>query len=314
VAGPIERADQLLPQIERPRRFSWPLARDAMFLILWGYFKKLVIADNAGVIANKVFGLQAPGFTVLWAGVFAFGIQIYADFSAYSDIARGTARWLGVELMRNFDHPYRARTVAEFWHRWHISLSTWFRDYVYIPLGGSRQGRWRRVRNLMATFLLSGLWHGASWNFVLWGAFHGALISSSGPASRRPAPRPWTRWLTPVRILVTFALVNVGWLMFRETDIHFLWRDLTLSPFSASALDRQAGAYLFLVAALYSIPLWLHAIWDGTQPPQEADAAAFSMRKSVPRLVFETAVAGVLFSLLLVFRSRTSLDFIYYQF
>jgi hypothetical protein len=140
VAGPIERAAHLLPQVERPRVWSWAQAQDAFFLILWGYFKKLVVADNAGVIANKVFALQEPGFFVLWAGVFAFAIQIYGDFSAYSDIARGTARWLGFDLMRNFDHPYMARGPVEFWRRWHISLSTWFRDYVYVPLGGSRGG------------------------------------------------------------------------------------------------------------------------------------------------------------------------------
>jgi alginate O-acetyltransferase complex protein AlgI len=162
VAGPIERAAHLLPQVEAPRRFSWELARQALFLMIWGYFKKLVIADNVGVIANKVFTLAHPSFPVLWAGVLAFGIQIYADFSAYSDIARGAARWLGFDLMRNFDHPYLARGPAEFWRRWHISLSTWFRDYVYIPLGGSRVGRWRAAGNVMATFVLSGLWHGAS--------------------------------------------------------------------------------------------------------------------------------------------------------
>mgnify|MGYP003330661054 CR=1 FL=1 len=176
VAGPIERAAHLLPQVEQPRTFVWPHARDAMFLILWGYFKKLVIADNTGVIANKVFALQQPGFYMLWAGVFAFGIQIYADFSAYSDIARGTARWLGFDLMRNFNHPYLATGPADFWRRWHISLSSWFRDYVYIPLGGSRAGRLIEYRNILATFLLSGLWHGASWNYVLWGAYHGALL------------------------------------------------------------------------------------------------------------------------------------------
>ena len=355
VAGPIERAGRLLPQVERPRTFSWPLARDAMFLILWGYFKKLVIADNVGVIANKVFSLGAPGFTVLWAGVFAFGIQIFADFSAYSDIARGTAQWLGFDLMKNFDQPYLARGVADFWHRWHISLSSWFRDYVYIPLGGSRVGRAGQARNLMATFLLSGFWHGASWNYLLWGGFHGSLLvmarlapganrlrdasaSPPQPSAKAEAPglhprgegvpavrvegalglqprgSPWRFIVIPLQILGTFLLVNVGWLLFRETDIHMLLRDLTLSPFRTSALDRQAGTYLFLMAAAYSLPLWLHAAWDLAHEGRAAPATVAPPIKGAGRLAFETAVAGVLFAVLLVFRSRTSLDFIYFQF
>ena len=135
-----------------------------------------MIADNVGVIANKVFALGDPTFPLLWAGVFAFAIQIYADFSAYTDIARGTSRWLGFELTENFDHPYLARTPADFWRRWNISLSSWFRDYVYIPLGGSKAGEATWARNVLITFLLSGLWHGASWNYVLWGAYHGVLL------------------------------------------------------------------------------------------------------------------------------------------
>ena len=145
----------------------------------WGFFKKLVIADNVGLIADKVFALEAPAFEILWAGVFAFAIQIYADFSAYSDIARGTARWFGFELMVNFDHPYLAHGPQDFWRRWHISLSTWFRDYVYIPLGGSRKGFGRELANILATFVLSGFWHGASWNYVLWGFYHGMLLVAS---------------------------------------------------------------------------------------------------------------------------------------
>ena len=135
-----------------------------------------MIADNVGVIANKVFSLESPEFFVLWAGVFAFAIQIYADFSAYTDIARGVAKWYGFDLIRNFERPYLAAGPADFWRRWNISLSTWFRDYVYIPLGGSRRGPWREAANIMITFLVSGLWHGASWNYVLWGAYHGTLL------------------------------------------------------------------------------------------------------------------------------------------
>ena len=146
VAGPIMRATNLLPQFERDRTFSPSAARDAALLIVWGLFKKLVIADNVGVIANKVFSLESPEFFVLWAGVFAFAIQIYADFSAYTDIARGVAKWYGFDLIRNFERPYLASGPADFWRRWNISLSTWFRDYVYIPLGGSRRGTVARGR------------------------------------------------------------------------------------------------------------------------------------------------------------------------
>jgi D-alanyl-lipoteichoic acid acyltransferase DltB (MBOAT superfamily) len=311
VAGPIERASRLLPQIERSRTFSWEDARQATFLMIWGYFQKLVIADNVGVIANKVFTLREPAFPVLWAGVFAFAIQIYADFSAYSDIARGAARWLGVDLMRNFNHPYLAIGPTDFWRRWHISLSSWFRDYVYIPLGGSRAGTLRTGLNVMITFLLSGFWHGASWNYVLWGGYHGALLLAGR------AVEPWVptgaivrRILTPLRIALMFALASVGWLMFRETDVTYLWQDLRLSPLASSSLDRRVGAYLFLLALTYSLPLWLHDIWTEYRSPR-TDGAGW---RTAGQIAWDTAWCAVLVSIILVFRSRTSLDFIYFQF
>jgi len=152
------------------------------------------VADNVGVIADKVFSLQEPSFELLWAGVLAFGLQIYADFSAYSGIARGVARWFGIDLMLNFDQPYFARGPRDFWRRWHISLSTWFRDYVYIPLGGSRRGFGREVASLMATFLLSGLWHGASWNFILWAATTGCWSSSAAGPHDGQARAPGAGW------------------------------------------------------------------------------------------------------------------------
>ena len=192
VAGPIQRASYLLPQVEQKRRFICRRPSSGFYLMVWGFFKKLVIADNVGVIANKVFALNDPSFEVLWAGVFAFAIQIYADFSAYTDIARGSSRWLGFELTENFDHPYLARNPADFWRRWNISLSTWFRDYVYIPLGGSRASEWIWGRNVLITFLLSGLWHGASWNYVLWGLYHGVLlvITRAHQILKPPPPSP----------------------------------------------------------------------------------------------------------------------------
>lgn len=314
VAGPIERASHLLPQVERPRRWSSPAAMDAAFLICWGYFKKLVIADNAGVIANKVFALQDPGFHVLWAGVFAFAIQIYADFSAYSDIARGVARWLGFELMRNFDHPYMATGPADFWRRWHISLSSWFRDYVYIPLGGSREGRARTARNIMLTFLVSGLWHGASWNYVLWGGFHGALLVIARVFSGHGlSPGLFRSLLRPLQVVAMFGLTMVGWLIFRETETRMLWHDLSLVPWESSAVDRQVGAYLFLLAFVYSLPIWIAGIWTVYLQPwlSRRHAPIFAGRSP---LIVRTVIAGLAFAAILVFRSRQSLDFIYFQF
>jgi alginate O-acetyltransferase complex protein AlgI len=324
VAGPIERASHLLPQMEARREFSWPAARSAFFLIVWGYVKKLVIADNVGVIANKVFALQHPGFTVLWAGVFAFAIQIYADFSAYSDIARGAARWLGFDLMVNFNHPYLATGPVDFWRRWHISLSSWFRDYVYIPLGGSRHGRGRTLVNVFATFLVSGLWHGASWNYALWGAYHGALVvmarmmerkteTGAPHAARKPGlAGGLSDALEPIRVAGMFVLACVGWLIFRETDLHMLIRDLSLSPATATAADRQVGQYLFLLTALYSVPLWVQSAWVVYVAP--------AVRRVAPEdtpgwfVVGQAIAVGLGLAAILVFRSQQSLDFIYFRF
>jgi len=313
VAGPIERASHLLPQVEQPRTFSPALVRDATVLMIWGFFKKLVIADNVGVIANKVFSLADPTFPVLWAGVFAFGIQIYADFSAYSDIARGTARWLGFDVMKNFNHPYVATGPADFWHRWHISLSTWFRDYVYIPLGGSRTGTAMWARNVVITFVVSGFWHGASWNFVLWGLYNGVLLLVAH-AMAPLEPRGWWRRLSgPVQGAVMFLLANVGWLIFREREFDALVRDVLLSPSAATAAEWQAGAYLFLLAALYSLPLWAHAAWD-VLPFGRARAGRETPYAGAGWIVAQAILCGVLLALIVVLRSRESLSFIYFQF
>ena len=308
VAGPIERASALLPQVESKRRFSADAARSGLRLMAWGFFKKLVIADNVGLVADKVFALEAPAFEILWAGVFAFAIQIYADFSAYSDIARGTARWFGFELMVNFDHPYLARGPQDFWRRWHISLSTWFRDYVYIPLGGSRKGFGRELANIMATFVLSGFWHGASWNYVLWGAYHGLLLVASRLRRRvlgdeRPA---WAGVFAPLQIAGTFVLVCIGWLMFRETDITMLLRDLTVSPDASSPLERQAGCALFLRVLPFAVPLFVQSLWVELRGREHAEPSWPTIADGV--------LVGLLFAAILVFRSQASLDFIYFQF
>jgi D-alanyl-lipoteichoic acid acyltransferase DltB (MBOAT superfamily) len=311
VAGPIMRATNLLPQFERERQFDPAAARDSMLLIVWGLFKKLVIADNVGVIANKVFALESPEFFVLWAGVFAFAIQIYADFSAYTDIARGVAKWYGFDLIKNFERPYLAAGPADFWRRWNISLSTWFRDYVYIPLGGSRRGRWREAGNIMVTFLVSGLWHGASWNYVLWGGYHGLLLLVGrvlpGPHDLK-TPRPF-------RIIGMFVLTCIGWLIFRETEIAHLQRHLQLSPWDTTALGRSAGLYLFLLVALYSIPLWIHDLWAELKG---ADLSAAIDRPEPivrwPRVASQAALCGLMVAAILTLRSQTTLDFIYFAF
>ena len=315
VAGPIERAARLLPKLERPRVFSAAVARDALVLMVWGFFKKLVIADNVGVIANKVFALDSPGFWLLWTGVFAFAIQIYADFSAYTDIARGSARWLGIDLMVNFDHPYLARSPRDFWRRWHISLSSWFRDYVYIPLGGSRRGAWAHARNVLATFLLSGFWHGASWNYILWGGYHGLLLAVTRPFDAlEKERRGWGRLVTAAQIAAMFVLTNIGWLMFRETNLHYLVKWFTLSPWASSPPEREAALYLFAVTTLYSVPLWIHSAFVTWSPAINARLERWGGRGVYAWAGAQAAATATMGLVILLLRSRTSLDFIYFQF
>lgn len=312
VAGPIQRAHFLLSQIERPRVFDARVARGAVLLIVWGFFKKLVIADNAGLIVSKVFSLDAPTFPVLWSGVFAFGVQIYADFSAYTDIARGISRLLGFELCQNFQHPYSANSPQDFWRRWHISLSTWFRDYVYIPLGGSRCALAKQCRNLFLTFLLSGLWHGAAWNFFLWGAWHGAVLViwmlwSKAPAAVRPERLPGF-----IRLALTFVLVHIGWLLFREGSFTHLVKHLTLNPFDADAKQWRFGWFFTAQTLLYAFPLYLHPLLDRfLARHQEAAAQHYPGWRWTAAIVLLTAL---LYTALILLRSPVGSDFIYFQF
>ena len=321
VAGPIMRANNLLIQVEEPRTWDTDRARNALLLIVWGFLKKLVVADNVGLIANRVFSHNDPSFEMLWAGVFAFGLQIYADFSAYSDIARGTARWFGFELVLNFNHPYIAHSPTDFWRRWHISLSTWFRDFVYIPLGGNRVGALQREMNLLATFLVSGLWHGASWNYVLWGLYHGLLVVVSrtlGTALR--LPEKWPGPLALLQIVLTVSAAFVGWLFFRETNPDFLRRWLVLSPAESSVMERQVGVYLFVMAATWGLPLFLDDLWALGRERGVALVRAAEQRwqalgpASLTRATCQAVAAGAMVTLIVVFRSRVSLDFIYFQF
>lgn len=227
VAGPIERATSLLPQFERNRTFDYATAVDGLRQMLWGFFKKMIVADRCAVFVDSVWGdlSSQSGSTLLMAAI-CFTFQIYGDFSGYSDIAIGTAKLFGIRLKRNFNVPYFSRDIAEFWRRWHISLTTWFRDYLYIPLGGSRVSKAKVVRNTFIIFLVSGLWHGANWTFVAWGAYHALLFL---PLILLGKNRRYTnivaegRMLPTVReflqMLLTFFLAVIGWIIFRSENI-----------------------------------------------------------------------------------------------
>jgi len=222
VAGPIERARHLIPQFETKHKFSFPQASSGLKLILWGLFKKMVIADQLAVIVNSVYTTPENfnGWGIIIA-TFLFGFQIYCDFSGYSDIAIGTARLFGIELMTNFRTPYFSTSFREFWRRWHISLSTWFRDYVYIPLGGNKNGSFNWARNIFVTFVISGLWHGASITFLIWGAIHGFLFIAEHYLS--PLFRINSKLKRFVGFTITFIFVNFTWLFFRAEN----WNHLT---------------------------------------------------------------------------------------
>lgn len=210
VAGPIERTENLLPQISSEKTFRYDQAAYGLKLMAWGFFKKLAIADVLGPLADQAYANLAGCSTLdLLAAVFCFALQIYCDFSGYSDIAIGSAKLLGIDLMTNFRSPYFAGSIREFWSRWHISLSTWFRDYVYIPLGGSRCGRWKTCRNLMITFLVSGLWHGANWTFVVWGGLHGLAQVLEKLLDKRK------RKLPALRCIGVFLFCCITWVFFR---------------------------------------------------------------------------------------------------
>ena len=231
VAGPIERATNLLPQFQSARHFEYNMASDGMRQILWGLFKKIVIADNCAVFVDWIFADYGahPGSTKMLAAVL-FSFQIYGDFSGYSDIAIGTSKLFGIRLMRNFNVPYFSRDIAEFWRRWHISLTTWFRDYIYIPLGGSRVTKMKIVRNTFIIFLVSGLWHGANWTFLAWGAYHALLflpLILMGKNRKYKDVVAENKSLPSlsefVRMLVTFFLVVIGWIIFRAESIGQAW-------------------------------------------------------------------------------------------
>ena len=262
VAGPIERAVDLLPQMLRGRTFDYAQAVDGLRQMLWGFFKKMVVADNCALAVNQIWaGWQEADALMLFIGMLLFTFQIYGDFSGYSDIAIGTARLFGIRLSDNFRLPYFSRSVSEFWRRWHISLMTWFRDYLYIPLGGSRVSRLVTIRNIFIVFSLSGLWHGADWTFVVWGLYNAVLLSLlviMGKSVKHTQNLPMLRDLP--QMLLTFLLVAIGWLIFRSTTISegfdYLTRmvtELSRGHFGSFAMGKLALIWcLVMVAAEWS--------------------------------------------------------------
>lgn len=308
VAGPIERAGHLLPQIQRKRFFDYRQSVEGCRLILWGLFKKVVIADSLAVIANNVFNnYKDHGSVSLIIGAIAFAFQIYGDFSGYSDIAMGTAKLFGFELLSNFRFPYFSRDIAEFWRRWHISLSSWFRDYLYIPLGGSKQGKVKAVRNTLIIFLVSGFWHGASWNFIVWGFIHACGFlplfllgrnrrnSSEVVAHDRKFPTLREGW----QMATTFAFVTFAWVFFRAQDMK---QALGYLKGIFTNFNQPLDYSIPKSAFYYIIPLlagdwWLRRDERSLNPPKRG--------KHIIYIV-------IAFSILFYFGKKTS--FIYFQF
>ena len=266
VAGPIERATNLLPQFQHSRTFNYDRAVDGGKQILWGFVKKILIADRCAIIVDFYWNQyqEIPGLTLLILGVL-FTFQIYCDFSGYSDIAIGCAKLFGIQLTKNFDNPYFSRSIPEFWRRWHISLMTWFRDYIYIPLGGSRCSKWKVIRNVFIVWGVSGLWHGADWTFVCWGLFHATLLSFYiilGINSKYKHIVAFGHYLPTIReamqMIVTFFFVVIGWIIFRSDSMSqaagFLQSICTNTFFDPSALYGLKE--LILCFAFLTIEWW----------------------------------------------------------
>ena len=296
VAGPIERAARLLPQLAAARRVDAECVHVGLFLLCCGYFKKVVVADNAGRLADHVFANHALYDSLdLGLGVLAFGVQIYGDFSGYSDIARGLAKLLGIELSVNFRLPYFARSPGEFWRRWHVSLSEWLRDYLYIPLGGSRGGRAHTARNLMLTMLLGGLWHGAAWNFAIWGAYHGALLVAFRWL-------PGTRTARVAGAVATPLLIALGWMIFRAASLEELAYFATHLGVTPSALSsRFAWDLAFFALPLFALEALMERRGDLLAPLRTPLGA-------------QMLLASFLLVWIAVFGARQPVEFVYFQF
>lgn len=309
IAGPISMAYNLLPQVLRPRKITLAQVNAGLFLILWGYFQKMVVADNLAQVANRIFDNYGryQGLDLV-IGVLAFTFQIFCDFAGYSDIARGLAKLMGFELVINFKLPYFALNPSDFWSRWHISLSMWLREHLYIPLGGNRLGGWYTYRNLMLTMLLGGLWHGAAWNFVIWGGFHGLILvlyrlvgwdtDHLDPWGRGPRTYP----MTGFKMLVMFCLTLIGWVIFRSRSVGQIGYILTHVGFATS--PESAGlAYNLL---FFAVPLILIQLVQY----RTRDLLALTKLPGILR----TPVYAWMLMWIIVFGVRESTEFIYFQF
>jgi alginate O-acetyltransferase complex protein AlgI len=319
VAGPIERPQRLLHQFYEDHKFQVENLANGLLMIAWGFFKKMVIADRAAVYVNTVYGdgWQAQPAPALLLATLLFAVQIYADFSGYSSIAVGCARLMGMQLMRNFHHPYFARNVADFWARWHISLSTWFRDYVYVPLGGNRVSMPRHYVNLLITFAISGLWHGANWTFVVWGVYNGVLLIVEQLTAPLFARAKILRWMW--RVTAVSAVV-LGWVFFRATSMEQATSILgrifspwhldkavlqhTVLQFVGDNTSLAVGAVtLMLIAAMFVVEWWM-----------EFGGWSKSIANPKGPLMLKGAITVLLFQLIMLFGVLQSSSFIYFQF
>jgi len=309
VAGPIERATHLLPQFYSKRVFSYEKARDGMRQILWGIFKKIILADTCAKFTNELF-IHSENYSgsSLVLGLFLFTIQIYCDFSGYSDIAIGTARLFGFELMQNFNFPYFSKNLREFWQKWHISLSTWFRDYIYIPLGGNKKNKITVIRNVFIVFILSGLWHGASWNFIVWGGIHALLMLPSILLRKHYFIQ--NKFVNSLRVLITFCTIMLTWVFFRTSNLsqafHFIQSIFTPSLFSIPYIDINEGYSSLLIMILCFILIE----WNGRQYSFSFEVIEKVKRKAVRWVVYLSLLILIYFTV----NNEENLEFIYFQF
>ena len=317
VAGPIERATSLLPQFHKKRIFNYPKAVDGMRQILWGLFKKIVIADNCAEYADLFFNNSSeyPGSALVLGALF-FTFQIYCDFSGYSDIAIGTAKLFGLDLMKNFAFPYFSRDVAEFWRRWHISLSTWFRDYVYIPLGGSHGGIWKQIRNTFIIFVVSGFWHGANWTFIIWGTIHATyflplLLTKNNRkdldivAKGQRLPNIQEVF----RMLSTFSLIVLAWIFFRAHSvghaITYLSQIFTPSLFTFPYFPGMGKAFIIVLL----IKFFIFIEWQGREKSYPLAHLGDNLRQPFRYIAYYFIVF-----LIMYYGNFSKNQFIYFQF
>ncbi len=306
VAGPIERATNLLPQMQTKRTFNYNQAVDGIQQIVWGLFKKMVVADNCAYYVNNIWNDYANQNTwTLVSGAVFFAFQIYGDFSGYSDIAIGSAKLFGIRLMRNFKLPYFSLSIPDFWKRWHISLNTWFVDYLYIPLGGSRCSKAKWFRNTMIIFLVSGLWHGANWTFICWGAYHALLFLPYMILGRTKGDSSLDKltFKKAAGILTTFCLVVIGWVIFRANTITEAY-DYILSMFT----NGMAGKNMVPISAYKYIVLLLVIEWLSRKQEQP-----FSLVQAIRLPVVRFAIYFLAVVFILIF-AAPSQGFIYFQF